>query len=731
MASEVTLKEICKAWHTKCLAAEKQRDSIFGKYANECLQYYDGKSGWMWEEQYALAKNEGFLDSEAKSMLPKFKMQVNRAFEVVALYGPTLFHQYPHINVQAVLPPELMPEAFGMDQSNPYAAEAYNALLYQQQAEYNVRRTHASIRTAYLNRIQHEQDARSECADVVTESLTAGLGLTMTDIYAPPGGTIRYPVSQHFSWRDFVQDADAAYRKDVQWIAVRCVHPRNVVEDEYGLPRGTLKGKHQSKEAQASRKGRSEHKRKVMNGESYDLVTYWKIWSKNGFGHYLNTFDEKPLQQQYDEFGRFCYLVIHEHTPYPLNLPPWAAQEEDFESIKRRIEWPIPYWMDTESGGGWPVTQLSYYRKPNCIWPIPPLKPLIGELQFVSWCMSFLADKTAASCTDYVLMLKAAAVEIKDQLESGTGPYKMIEVAENLGMELDKLVKFVQAPQFHKDIWNMVAAVMEEIDRRSGVTPLLAGMETQTQIRSAEEAAIRQNNTQIRPDHMARCFEDFYAEKAKKEMIAAMWNLERQDYEPVVGTLAAQVWDQQMAQQSFESVLRDFQYTVEAGSARKPNLKSKEQSLMQLGQAFGSSFEALAMGGAPGPWNAFLKATTEVLQLDSRDFMLPMPDPNAPPPPDPDEQKAQAEMEVMGAELEMDRQRLGMELSGKREELEMKREEHEMDMRHENRMAQVELQTTKAKAKQDIAIQKEKGKAQVQATKAQARAKPSSNGSRT
>ena len=729
--AEVSLKEICKAWHTKCQAAVKQRDALFGKYAEECLRYYDGDPGHMWKDQYALAKDEGFLDSECKAMFPKFRMQVNRAFEVVSLFGPSLYHQNPNVLVQAVLPPELSAEAFGLDPANPYAMEEFNAILAAQRGEFNVRKTHASIKSAYLNRIQNEQDSRSECSEVVTESLTAGLGLTVTDIYTPPGGTIAYPQSQHWSWRHFVQDPDAAYRRDVQWMAVLCVEPRNIVEARYDLPPGTLKGKLQSKASQATRRGQKEQKRRTSEAKSYDLVEYWKIWSKNGFGHYLDTFGDKAVQQQYDDFGPYCYLVIHEACDYPLNLPPAAIEQEDMEDLKRRVEWPIPYWMDPQAGGGWPITQLAYYRKPNCVWPIPPLKPVIGELQFVSWCMSFLADKTAAVCTDYVVMSKAAAAEIKDQLESGMGPFKMIEVAENLGMDVTKLVNFIQSPTFHKDIWTMVAAVLEEIDRRSGVTPLLAGAEPQNQIRSAEEATIRQNNTQIRPDHMARCFEDFYSEKVRKEMIAAMWALDRQDYEPVVGSLAAQVWEQAAAQASFESVVRDFQYTVEAGSARKPNLKSKEQSLMQLGQAFGSSFEALAMAGVPGPWNAFLKSTCETLQIDSRDFMLPVPDPNQPPPPSPEEVQAQTEMAKTQADLQADEQRLAMDLFGKAAELKMDAERHDMEMEHETRMAKIEMANQRAKSKQDLQIQKQKGAAQVAATRAKARAKPASNGSRT
>lgn len=727
--SDVTLKEICKAWHTKCLAAEKQRDKVFGKFARECLNFYDGDLNHMWESQTALAKDEGFLDSECKGMMPKFKLTVNRAFEVVSLFGPSLFHQYPNILVEATLPPELYPEAFGIDPANPYQAEAYNSLVTQQNSEFNVRKTHASIRGAYLNRIQREQDARGECWTAVTDSLTAGLGIVCTDVYQPPSGSLRYPRSSYYSWENFVQDPDAAFRDDVQWIAIKCVHPRNIVEDEYNLPRDTLKGKKQSKAAQSTRRGRSEAKRGI-NGQSYDLVEYWKIWSKNGFGHYLNTFTDKPVQELYDAFGPYCYLVIHENTPYPLNMPPWLTNGPNslpFEELSKLVEWPIPFWTDPQCGGGWPTSQLFYYSKPGCVWPIPPLKPCIGEIKFVSWCMSFLADKTSAACTDYVLMLKGAAAEIKDQLESGTGPFKMIEVAENLGVELDKLVKFIQAPTFHADIWKMVASVLEEIDRRSGVTPLLAGMNPDTQIRSAEEANIRQNNTQIRPDHMARCFEDFYAEKARKEMIAAMWKLERQDYEPVVGALAAQVWEQQMSAQPFESVVRDFQYSVEAGSARKPNLKSKEQSLMQMGQALGSAFEAMAMAGIPGPWNAYTKAICQTLQLDSREFTIPPPDPNTPQPPSEEEIKAQESQQ----ELAMDGERLKMELFGDAAKLDMEREKHQMELAHDSKRFTQEMRQDKAKSAQEIAIQKQKGKAQVQVTKAQARAKPSSNGSRT
>ncbi len=58
------------------------------------------------------------------------------------------------------------------------------------------------------------------------------------------------------------------------------------------------------------------------------------------------------------------------------------------------------------------------------------LKPVIGQMRFVNWCMSLIADKVAAGSGIYVGVLKEAGENIRSQLTSGQGPFTVIELGQ-------------------------------------------------------------------------------------------------------------------------------------------------------------------------------------------------------------------------------------------------------------------------------------------------------------
>ena len=128
----------------------------------------------------------------------------------------------------------------------------------------------------------------------------------------------------------------------------------------------------------------------------------------------------------------------------------------------------------------------------------------------------------------------------------------------------------MQAPIFNFEIWNMVSQVMQEIDKRMGLSPLMYGQQS-TQDRSAAVSRIKDQNLQIRPDDMSEKTEAWYSESASKEMMAACWLLQPEDVLPVLGEDGAQAWQKYLETTEFDTVVRDYKYRVEAGSARKPN----------------------------------------------------------------------------------------------------------------------------------------------------------------
>lgn len=685
---EHPLKPLCDQWLRKIKDAEKVKEERFGRYAKEAAKFFDGPHDFMWKEEYAQSQQGGFLDKGRANALPMFQMTVNKPFEAVALIGPALYHQNPQIAVTPIHTPEIPPEMFGLDVNNiPEHAMMFQQIMARRQFQESQRDTHASIKEHYLNWLQVEADKKTQARRAITEAVVKGLSFLWTEMYSPRGSRMKYPKSYYVSCDDIVVDPDAVYWEDVQWIARKCVHPVNRVEEEYNLPKGSLKGHLESLNSQGNTYAvRKETQHRKKDGGSYDLICYWQVYSKNGFGDKLKTTDKISYKSKFDfsMFGDFCYLAVADNVPYPLTMPSWSLAE-DPESLFMRSQWPIPFWTD----GGWPFSRLYFYDKPNSVWPVGLFKPVIGELRFVNWCMSFLADKVAASATTYIAQAEAAGMKIQDQLQSGLAPYTVIEISDLLGRSVSDVVSFLDAPQFSIDIWRMVSEVLQMIDKRTGLTELVYGMSSK-QVRSAKEAEVKDQNTSIRPDDMANSVEECLSDTAMKEMEAICWYGEPQDLMGPLGEDGARVFMEQIKTQDFDTVVRDFSYRVVAGSARKPNKNTRIANLNDFGQIALPTIQQFALQGVTQPWNAFMYEIAKAMDFDAKPFLLPEPQQEEPQGPSEEEVKAAAEARKLEHEEAKHLQELRQDEETHQQELEQAAEKYEVDidfLRRRARMA--------------------------------------------
>ena len=623
--SEHPFNGTCVDWLRLIEAAKKKKHRVFGTYADEAAKFYDGPHDWMWKEEYATGM-QGYLDKNSNSHLPTFRMTVNKPFEAVALFGPALLHRYPQVDVTSVNPPEIPPETLGVDINDPQQELAYAQYLQGEQLNSIDRQTCASLKQHYLNWLQVEANKKDHARRAITDAIVKGLGILWIEMFQPRGSQISYPRSQYVSVDDLVQDPDADYVEDVTWIARRRRVPVNLAARHFGLPEEELEGSMQSVQSQNTSRGRRDAKsNKNKEAGSYDILEYWDIYSKNGFGHRLKkTRDNSAKGPDMNWLGDFCYLAVSKNIPYPLNYPTSALAESPEEQFER-AQWPIPFWMDEGCNNGWPFVGLHFYDKMNCVWPMSLITPAIGELRFVNWCMSFLADKAAATSTTYLGVMKAAGKDIQDQLQGGISPYTVIEISDILGKSIKDVVSFIDAPAFSLDVWKMVGEVMNLIDKRTGLTELIYGL-TGNQMRSATEANIREGNTSIRPDDMAERTEDFYSRTVMKEMEAAVWGLEGQDVVGVLGEAGAAIFEDKIQGQPFDNIVRDYYYRVQAGSARKPNKNNKLRQLNEWGQVALPVLQQFAAQGLVDPWNAYASEVAKAMDLDASAFLIELPE---------------------------------------------------------------------------------------------------------
>lgn len=363
-------------------------------------------------------------------------------------------------------------------------------------------------------------------------------------------------------------------------------------------------------------------------------------------------FKDSPKENKgfFDAVGNNCYLVICEGVDFPLNIPPSVLDEQvDPQtglppSLIMRVSWPIPFFAEPN---GWPFTMLAFHRKAGYAWPISHIKPAIGELRLLNWCFSFLATRIATSCETVVAIQKAADQTIKDQLLAPSeGGFKIVEISELLGRSINDIVSIMQMPQVTKDLWDIISAILDQFAQRTGLSELVFGY-TRSMFRSAAEAQIKNENISIRPDNMANELEDCMSLLGRREALAARWLLEPHDIKPVLGPMGAAAWEQMVARRDIVSLTREFQYRVEAGSARKPNKASRVEQMQMAVQTLGPILSQLAGAGVSEPFNALMRDWANSLDIDATPYLLPPPAPPQAPPaappvtPSPDGQDAQ------------------------------------------------------------------------------------------
>ena len=625
------LRQLVRTWTKKFEAAIKYKKP-FADDAKEAAMFYDGDHNWMWKDSYARGE-KGYNSSIAP---PAFRMQVNKVFELIEIFGAVIYHRNPVRTVTLYKQPDLPPDAYGLPADMAMLTPEQTQLMGVAQADAQARTSRDVARQlleSYLNYTPNELDLKRQAKKFVNEGLMKGMGVLwpeLIEIEASGSEPIRMVGSFYDSVDNLLIDPDFDNMDDMLWCARRCIRPLEEVAVEYQIPEEDL-ARHLdgNTEIKADNEPRNTKKK---SGQTQRLVTYYKVWSKCGAG---DRFKDAPKESRgvFDSLGKYCYLVICEGVDYPLNLPPAVMQEEPDpqtgipQSVMLGMAWPVPYYLDP---GGWPFVPLAFHPKPGYAWPISHIKPAVAELRMLNWGMSFLASRIATSCETIIAVQKAADQEFKDQLLAPSeGGFKIIELAELLGRRVEDVISTFQLPQVTKDLWDILTAVADQFAQRTGLTELAYGY-TRNQFRSAAEATIKQENVSVRPDNMANDLEDAMSTLARREALAARWLLEPKDVAPVLGPMGAIAWEQHVAKRDLVSLTRDFLFRVEAGSARKPNKASRVEQMTLAIQTLGPILAPLASGGVVGPFNALMRDWAMSLDIDATPYLIPAP----PPPPE-------------------------------------------------------------------------------------------------
>ena len=641
------LHGLCESWIKKIHRASEAKKP-FNHVAEQCEMFFNSSVGFMWNDDYRSKFMRG-----GDIHVPRFRITVAKAFELVATFGPSLFWHYPGRVIKPYDPLEIDPLAFG-DPNDPNVQSMIQQFMLEQTMEDAKQRTRNGLMEKYLNYSQREQPdggLKQQSMYCITDALVKGRGCLWTEKYS-------FPESERVLTGCFYDSVDNLFidpdckTPDIskaKWIARRHEDDYWEVERRFGLPDGYLK-RHAKLNADDTFSGNEIRPLYRTSGLTCPKVVWFEFFSRGGVGSRFEN-SIPSLHGAFDEIvGDHAYICVARGVPCPLNMPPSKLEVATDQDILEAFDWPVPYYKDSR----WPVAMLDFYPNINSPWPIAPMSMGLGELYVLNVMMAILADRAYENSRTLIGVAKHACEDLRAKLQSGE-LREIIEFNADAGQSLREVVDVFKMPELGGEILNIIDYISRTFDKRTGLTELLYGGNAGgTQSRTAADASIKAEMANVRPAYMQDRVEDWQTEAANLERICAGWNVRGQDVEPLFGKVAAPLWDQLIANEDPELYVRQMRATVEANSIRKPNKVKDNKNLAQLSAFLLPELSKHAdMTTDTAPLNAFIKAQGDSMDQKTTDWMM---GPRKPPePPQPSEEEMMMMMqqeEAMAAEQE-------------------------------------------------------------------------------
>ena len=184
-----TFGPIVRAWNSILHKAHEHKNVQFQNDANQAMRFFDGPYDWLYTNQHGNSQNS-FQSSGDNMPRPTFRMTMNKAAEVVQLYGPSLYARNPHRDIsmrrQSEFPMDLI--------QNP---QQQQMMMQEMQQKQRVKEVGADLLKELINYTPNELDLRLHSRRAVDEALIVGMGITWTEPYTPPGSPITFIGSFH------------------------------------------------------------------------------------------------------------------------------------------------------------------------------------------------------------------------------------------------------------------------------------------------------------------------------------------------------------------------------------------------------------------------------------------------------------------------------------------------------------------------------------------------------
>jgi|15BtaG_2_1085339.scaffolds.fasta_scaffold00129_28 hypothetical protein len=615
------LRPLSDRWIQRIDSAEQSKQG-FQKVADQCEKFFTGDTAFMWKSEF---RNEFMPGLD----VPGIQVTIAKAFELVAIFGPTLFWDYPVREVKSDrgIEPEMVAELLG-DQLDP--------LLQEDERRHLTAKIRNQVMQMYLNWTQRQQPGNGlqrEAELVITEALVKGRGCGWTQDYKFPGRDDAYTGTFYDSVDNLFIDPDCTdpELRTATWIARKHVTPIWEVERVFDLDKGSL-SEYASKNSNEANARSSDD---AHNQNTHDLIVWYEVWSRGGIGTLHKDADYNVGEKLDRQLGDFTYCCVAREVPFFLNAAPKKMFRAKPKAIKEMFAWRTAnfgakweVWRDSR----WPVELLDFYPVPNSAWPLAPMAPGLGELIAMNVLLTAYVEISWENRKQIVAVMKNAADDIKKAVTSGKS-VEYVELSPIATQTIDQMVTFLERPQANPDILNALAMLSESFDKRTGLSEILYAMSSH-QIRVSSDANNRQQNASIRPEKMSKNVAGWMGRVAGNEASLAAGLVTGESLNPLLGATGVLLWDQFVTSADTVQMMREMSFHVEATDMMRPNRERDLSNLNTISNRAIPMFEKYAeLTGDSGPLNSFMESFGEAMEQDVSEWEMgpwqPQPDPQA------------------------------------------------------------------------------------------------------
>jgi glucan-binding YG repeat protein len=295
--------------------------------------------------------------------------------------------------------------------------------------------------------------------------------------------------------------------------------------------------------------------------------------------------------------------------------------------------------------------------------------------------------------------------------------------------DVRKVVTILQQPETRRDMWELIGLVEELFRKRTGLTLTAYGLnENGTQSRSAEETLAKHRAVGVRPEFMQKMIVDWQSRAAASEAMVARRFIRSPHVAARIGPTMADWWDRVVASDDDEAIARQYEYTVDAASIRRPNRDrdiGNFQQVMQYWLSVISQYSAAS--GNYEPVNALMKKWGDLHDQDMSEAFIPDMSDQMEAMQQQQQQMAEQEMQMEQAKVQADLQ--GKQMDAESKQLEMQTKLLDAQIKQETAQAdlarkaaetqldaaarQQEMEFDARKAELDIQLESGKGLAQI------------------